>query len=116
MTAPAKFVHDEPDRRGTAISSLVSGGCIVSGTELRRSLLFTGVRTNSYSTIDEAVILPYVRIGRHAKLRKVVIDRGVAIPDGLVVGDDPVADAARFRRTDKGVCLITQPMIDKLPR
>ena len=114
LTAPAKFVHDEPTRRGTAISSLVSGGCIVSGTELRRSLLFTGVRTNSYAYIDEAVILPYVTVGRHVRLKKVVIDRSVVIPDGLVVGEDPEHDAARFRRTDKGVCLITQPMIDRL--
>ena len=115
LTAPAKFVHDEPGRRGTAISSLVSGGCIVSGTELRSSLLFTGVRANSYARIEEAVILPYVEVGRHARLKKVVIDRGVVIPDGLVVGDDPERDAARFRRTDSGVCLITQPMIDRLP-
>ena len=114
LTAPAKFVHDEPSRRGTAISSLVSGGCIVSGTELRRSLLFTGVRTNSYSRIEEAVVLPLVTVGRHVRIRKAVIDRGVVIPDGLVVGEDPELDARRFRRTDKGVCLITQPMIDKL--
>jgi glucose-1-phosphate adenylyltransferase len=116
LTAPAKFVHDEADRRGTAITSLVSGGCIVSGTELRRSLLFTGVRTNSYSRVEEAVVLPYVQVGRHVRLRKVVIDRGVVIPDGLVVGEDPVLDAQRFRRTDNGVCLITQPMIDRLPK
>ena len=114
LTPPAKFVHDKPDRRGFAVSSLVSGGCIVSGTELRRSLLFTGVRTNSYSTIEEAVILPYVHVGRHVRLSKVVIDRGVVIPDGLVVGEDAELDAARFRRTEKGVCLITQPMIDAL--
>jgi glucose-1-phosphate adenylyltransferase len=114
LTAPAKFVHDEPERRGHAISSLVSGGCIVSGTELRRSLLFTGVRTSSYSHIEEAVILPYVRVGRHVRLNKVVIDRGVVIPDGLVVGEDAALDASRFRRTDRGVCLITQPMIDRL--
>ena len=116
LTAPAKFVHDELDRRGTAISSLVSGGCIVSGTELRHSLLFTGVRTNSYSRIEEAVILPYVQVGRHVRLKKVVIDRSVKIPDGLVVGEDPEHDAARFRRTERGVCLITQPMIDQLVR
>jgi glucose-1-phosphate adenylyltransferase len=114
LTAPAKFVHDEPSRRGTAISSLVSGGCIVSGTELRRSLLFTGVRTNSYTRIEEAVILPQVQVGRHVRLRKVVIDRSVVIPDGLVVGEDAEADAARFRRTERGVCLITQQMIDRL--
>jgi glucose-1-phosphate adenylyltransferase len=114
LTAPAKFVHDEPDRRGSAVSSLVSGGCIVSGTELRRSLLFTGVRTSSYARIEEAVILPYVKVGRHARLKKVVIDRGVHIPEGLVVGEDPALDASRFRRTERGVCLITQPMIDRL--
>lgn len=114
LVAPAKFVHDEDERRGQAISSLVSGGCIVSGTTMRRSLLFTGVRTHSYSQIDEAVILPYVTVGRNVRLRRVVIDRGVVIPDGLVVGEDPVLDASRFRRTDRGVCLITQPMIDAI--
>ena len=114
LTAPAKFVHDEEGRRGHAISSMVSGGCIVSGTELRRSLLFTGVRTNSFAQIDEAVILPYVTVHRHARLSKVVIDRGVVIPEGLVVGEDPAFDASRFRRTDAGVCLITQQMVDKL--
>jgi glucose-1-phosphate adenylyltransferase len=114
ITPPAKFVHDDPERRGEAISSLVSGGCIVSGSTLRRSLLFTGVRVNSYGQVERSVILPYVEIGRHARLRNVVIDRGVRIPEGLVVGEDPVLDAQRFRRTEKGVCLITQTMIDKL--
>ena len=114
LVAPAKFVHDEPTRCGHAISSLVSGGCIVSGTELRQSLLFTGVRTSSFSHIEEAVILPHARIGRHVRLKKVVIDRGVVIPDGLVVGEDAALDAGRFRRTERGVCLITQPMIDAL--
>ena len=107
-------MHDEEGRRGYAITSLVSGGCIVSGTELRRSLLFTGVRTHSYSRIEEAVILPYVTVGRNVSLKRVVIDRGVNIPDRLVVGQDPELDAKRFRRTDKGVCLITQPMLDRL--
>ena len=114
ITPPAKFVHDEDGRRGQAISSLVSGGCIVSGSSLRKSLLFTGVRANSYSELEGAVVLPYVDIGRHARLKNVVIDRGVVIPEGLVVGEDPVADAQRFRRTEKGICLITQPMIDRL--
>jgi glucose-1-phosphate adenylyltransferase len=114
LTAPAKFVHDEEGRRGHAISSLVSGGCIVSGSELRRSLLFTGVRTHSWSQIEDAVILPYATVGRKVRLQRVVIDRGVQIPDGLVVGEDPELDASRFRRTDRGVCLITQPMIDRL--
>jgi glucose-1-phosphate adenylyltransferase len=114
LTAPAKFVHDEDGRRGSAVSSLVSGGCIVSGTSLRRSLLFTGVHAHSYSQIEEAVILPYVTVGRHVSLNKVVIDRGVHIPDRLVVGQDPVLDATRFRRTERGVCLITQQMLDRL--
>ncbi len=114
IVPPAKFVHDEKIRRGQAVSSLVSGGCIVSGSSIRRSLLFTGVHTHSYANIEGAVVLPYAEIGRRARLRDVVIDRGVRIPDGLVVGEDPVLDAARFRRTERGVCLITQPMIDAL--
>jgi glucose-1-phosphate adenylyltransferase len=114
LTPPAKFVHDEDGRRGTAVASLVSGGCIVSGSTLWRSLLFTGVVTSSYATVREAVVLPYVTIGRSARLSKVVIDRGVHIPEGLVVGEDPELDAKRFRRTAAGVCLITQPMLDRL--
>ncbi|HZR73591.1 glucose-1-phosphate adenylyltransferase [Bradyrhizobium sp.] len=114
LTPPAKFVHDEDGRRGQAISSLVSGGCIISGASLRRSLLFTGVHVNSYAQVENAVIMPYVTIGRHARLKNVVIDRGVNIPEGLVVGDDPELDAKRFRTTAQGVSLITQPMIDRL--
>ena len=86
----------------------------MSGASLRRSLLFTGVRVNSYSTVENAVILPYVDVGRSARLKNVVIDRGVQIPEGLVVGEDPALDAKRFRRTDRGICLITQPMIDRI--
>ena len=114
ITPPAKFVHDIDGRRGAAVSSLVSGGCIISGSSVSRSLLFTGVRAHSYSTIHEAVILPYARIGRGARLKKTVIDANVTIPDGLVVGEDPVLDAKRFRRTEEGVTLITQTMLDKL--
>ncbi|MBK7743535.1 MAG: glucose-1-phosphate adenylyltransferase [Betaproteobacteria bacterium] len=114
LTPPAKFVHDADGRRGLGISSLVSGGCIVSGAELRHSLLFTGVHIHSYAHVENAVVLPYVDVGRRARLTNVVIDRGVVIPPGLVVGEDPVLDAARFRRSAKGICLITQPMIDKL--
>ena len=114
LTSPAKFVHDKEGRRGMAVNSMVSGDCIVSGASLRRSLLFTGVRVNSYATAEEAVILPYVDVGRSARLKKVVIDRGVHIPEGLVVGEDPKLDARRFRRTEDGVCLITQTMIDRL--
>jgi len=111
---PAKFVHDDENRRGSATSSLVSGDCIISGAALNRSLLFTGVRVNSYSRLDGAVILPDVKIGRHASLKNVVIDSRVIIPEGLVVGDDPEFDAKRFRRSENGICLITQQMIDRL--
>ncbi|QKV19589.1 glucose-1-phosphate adenylyltransferase [Oricola thermophila] len=110
---PAKFVHDEETRRGTAISSLVSGGCILSGTEVRNSLLFTGVHSNSYSVLDHAVVLPHVEIARSARLKNVVIDRGVVIPEGLVVGEDPAEDAKWFRVTDNGIVLITQEMLDR---
>ena len=114
MTAPAKFVHDEDGRRGEAVSSLVSGDCIVSGAALRHSLLFTGVRVNSFSSIENAVLMPRVTIGRSVRLKNVIVDRGVEIPSGLVVGEDPVEDAARFRRTENGVCLITEKMIRAL--
>jgi glucose-1-phosphate adenylyltransferase len=116
VTPPAKFVHDADGRRGQAISSLVSGGCIVSGAFLRRSLLFTRVRVNSFSSVENSVVMPDVDIGRSARLNNVIVDRGVHIPEGLVVGEDPIADAARFRRTDQGVTLITQAMLDKLER
>jgi len=114
VAAPAKFVHDEDGRRGEAISSLISQDCIVSGALARRSLLFTGVKMGSWSSANEAVILPYCNIGRHARLSKVVIDSGVRIPEGLVVGEDPELDARRFRRSENGVCLITKAMIDRL--
>ena len=110
---PAKFIHDAEDRRGTAVSSLISGGCVVSGTQIRNSLLFTQVHTNSYAEISESVVLPYVEIGRSAKLTKVVIDRGVVIPEGLVVGEDPIEDAKHFNVSEGGVTLITQPMLDR---
>ena len=114
ITPPAKFVHDVDGRRGLAIQSLLSGGCIISGAAISRSLVFTGVHVHSYSTIHEAVILPYASVGRHVRLSKVVVDSEVAIPDGLVVGEDPILDAERFRRTESGLTLITGPMIEKL--
>jgi glucose-1-phosphate adenylyltransferase len=114
VTPPAKFVHDLEGRRGSAVSSLVSGGCIVSGASIRRALLFTGVRVNSFASLEDAVVLPRVNIGRNASLKKVVIDSDITIPEGLVVGEDPILDAKRFRRTDEGVVLITQSMLDRL--
>ena len=114
MTAPAKFVHDVPGRRGEALSSLVSGDCIISGARIDRSLLSTGVRVNSYSLVERSVILPRVEIGRDVQLSNVIVDRGVRIPNGLVVGKDPELDARRFRRSESGVCLITRNMIEQL--
>ncbi len=114
LVPPAKFIHNEEGRRGHAVSSMVSGGCIISGSTLERCLLFTGVRTHSFSQLTGVVAMPYAEINRNARLTNVVIDRGVVVPEGLVVGEDPKLDAARFRRTDNGICLITQPMIDKL--
>jgi len=83
---------------------------------VKGSLLFTGTKTGSFSSLNEAVILPKCNIGRGARLSRVVVDRGVRIPEGLVVGEDPELDAQRFRRTDNGVCLITKSMIDRLQR
>ena len=114
LTPPAKFVHDEDGRRGQAISSLVSGDCIVSGASLKRSLIFTGARINSYATLEDVVMLPACHVGRKAQLKRVVIDHGVHIPEGLVVGEDPELDAKRFRVSEKGICLITQDMINRL--
>ena len=114
LTPPAKFIHDEDGRRGAATSSLVSGGCIISGSRVDKSLLFTGVHAHSYSEVEHCVILPYVSVNRGARVTKCVIDKGVIIPAGLVVGEDPELDASRFRRSEGGVCLITQDMIDRL--
>lgn len=110
---PAKFIHDEGPRRGMAISSLVSGGCIISGTEVRNSVLFTNVHTNSYAVLEHAVVLPNVVVNRSARLCQVVIDSGVVIPEGLVVGEDPRDDAKWFRISEQGTTLITQSMLDK---
>jgi len=114
VTPPAKFVHNEDGRRGSATSSLVAGGCIVSGSSLHRSLLFSGVRTHSFSSVTESIIMPGCEVGRGARLHKCVVDSGIMIPPGLIVGEQPQEDARRFRRTKSGICLITQPMIDRL--
>ncbi|MEI4471833.1 glucose-1-phosphate adenylyltransferase [Frigidibacter sp. MR17.24] len=113
LTPPAKFIHDEEGRRGLAISSMVAGGCIISGTEVRESLLFTGVKTHSYSSLYQVVALPQAQINRSARLSRVVLDRGVEVPAGLVVGEDPDEDAKWFRVSEGGVVLITQAMLDR---
>ncbi len=114
LTPPAKFIHNEEGRRGNAVSSMVSGGCIISGAQLERCLLFTGVKAHSYAALTGVVAMPYAVIGRHARLTNVVIDRDVVIPEGLIVGEDAELDAKRFRRTENGICLITASMIADL--
>ncbi|MBW2465376.1 MAG: glucose-1-phosphate adenylyltransferase, partial [Deltaproteobacteria bacterium] len=111
---PAKFVFDQDGRRGFAVDSIIGSGSIVSGSTIRSSVIGTEVRINSYCTIEGAVILPSVTISRGARLKRVVIDRACTIPEDLVVGEDPKADAARFCRTEGGVTLITQDMLDLL--
>jgi len=116
LVPPAKFVHDVDGRRGMAVSSLISGDCIVSGSEVHNSLLFTGCRTHSFSRLEYVVALPQVIVNRKAELKNCVIDHGVVIPDGLVVGQDADEDARWFRRTEAGVVLITQAMLDARAR
>ncbi|MCX8520806.1 MAG: sugar phosphate nucleotidyltransferase, partial [Rhodoferax sp.] len=108
---PAKFVQDADGKHGQAINTMVSGGCIVSGSIVSNSVLFSSVRVHSYCTINQAVLLPEVTIGRNCRLSRVVVDRGCVLPDGLVVGEDAQSDAQRFERTDNGVVLITREML-----
>ena len=108
---PAKFVFDDEDRRGMAVDSMVSGGCIISGAQVRHSLLFSNVKINSFSTLEDAVILPEVEIGRHCHIKRAVIDRGCQIPEGTVIGEDPVEDAKRFHVTPGGVTLVVPEML-----
>ncbi len=112
---PAKFVQDADGKHGQAINTMVSGGCIVSGSIVSNSVLFSSVRVHSFCVIDQAVLLPEVTIGRGCRLSRVVVDRGCSVPEGLVIGEDPVADAARFERTENGVVLVTKDMLNRLP-
>lgn len=111
--APAKFVHNLDDRRGTAIESLISGGSIISG-QVFRSVLFSSVRVHSYSSVEWSVLLPEVEVGLNVRLKRVIIDRACHIPDGMVIGEDAKLDAERFFRTDSGITLVTQAMLVKL--
>ena len=113
---PAKFVFDDEDRRGAAIDSMVSGGCIISGSRVSNSLLFSNVRVHDYSSIDHAVILPRVRVGERCTIHRAIIDSGSAIPDGMQIGMDPAADAERFYVTENGVTLVTPNMLRALQR
>lgn len=108
---PAKFVFDEEQRRGIAVNSLVAGGCIISGAYVQRSLLFSNVRVNSFSRVEDSVVLPNVDIGRNCLVKRAVIDKGCRLPEGLVVGHDAEQDAQRFYRTEGGITLITADML-----
>jgi glucose-1-phosphate adenylyltransferase len=108
---PAKFIFDDDDRRGMAIDSMVSGGCLISGATVRHSLLFSNVRVSSHTRLQDVVALPNVRFGRNCRITKAVIDKGCVLPDGLVIGEDPVADAERFYVSPGGVVLVTPEML-----
>ena len=108
---PAKFVFDDADRRGCAIDSMVSGGCIISGSRVANSLLFSQVRVHDYSTVERSVILPRVHIGEHCVIRDAIIDSGVVVPDGTTIGVDPVQDRERFSVSENGVTLVTASML-----
>ncbi|MEX2352612.1 MAG: glucose-1-phosphate adenylyltransferase [Gammaproteobacteria bacterium] len=109
---PAKFVFDNEDRRGMAIDSVVSGGCIVSGSSIRHSLLSSRVRVNSYSRIEDSVLLPGVVVGRNCTIRKAIIESECHIPKNTIIGEDAGHDRARFHVTDNGVVLVCQDMLD----
>ena len=108
---PAKFVFNDDDRRGQAIDSMVSGGCIISGSRILSSLLFSSVRVHDYSSIERSVILPHVRVGERCVIRNAIIDEGTDVPDGTRIGVDPQADAERFHITEGGVVLVTAAML-----
>jgi glucose-1-phosphate adenylyltransferase len=112
---PAKFVHNQDDRRGHAIESLVSGGCIVSG-RVYRTILFSSVRVHSQAWVDWSVLLPNVEIGRGARLTRVIVDRGCSIPAEMRIGEDPVEDARRFYRSENGITFVTADMLRKLAK
>ena len=111
QSPPAKFVFDDDARRGTAVDSMVSGGCIVSGSTLRRTMLFSGVYVHSYSLIEDSIVLPNVRIGRNCILKKCIIDKNCIIPEGMQVGVDPLDDRKRFHVTPSGITLISRVML-----
>ena len=108
---PAKFVFDDDDRRGTAIDSIVAGGCIISGSVVRRSLLFSNVRIDDCCTIEDSVLLPNVEVGRHSVLKRVVVDKHCRLPEGFTAGIDPDLDRRRFHVTERGITLIVPEML-----
>jgi ADP-glucose pyrophosphorylase len=107
----AKFVFRDAGREGKALDSVVSAGCVISGATIVNSLLFSNVKVHSYSTVQDSVLLPEVRVGRHCRITRAVIDRGCDLPEGTIIGEDRKADAKRFRVTNKGITLVTPEML-----
>ncbi len=108
---PAKFVFDDDDRRGQAVDSMVSGGCVISGSKVTHSLLFSNVRVNSYSEIKDSLILPEVNIGRHCRITKAIIEKACNVPEGTVIGENRAEDEKRFHVSPGGVVLVTPEML-----
>ena len=108
---PAKFVFDDDDRRGMAVDSMVSGGCIISGAQVKHSLLFSNVCVESFAKVKDTVILPDTTIGEGARITKAVIDRGCEVPAGMVIGEDVEEDKKRFYVSEGGVTLVTPEML-----
>ncbi|MDP1771283.1 MAG: glucose-1-phosphate adenylyltransferase [Methylobacter sp.] len=111
QTPPAKFVFDNDDRRGQAVDSMVSGGCVISGAKVRHSLLFSNVRVNSYTTLQDTIVLPEVNIGRHCRITKAIIEKGCEIPEGTIIGENRAEDEKRFHVSPGGVVLVTTDML-----
>ncbi|MBS3954409.1 MAG: glucose-1-phosphate adenylyltransferase [Methylomicrobium sp.] len=111
QTPPAKFVFDDDKRRGQAVDSMVSGGCVISGSKIRHSLLFSNVRVNSYSVLQDTVVLPEVNIARHCRITKAIIEKGCEVPQGTVIGEDRAEDEKRFHVSPGGVVLVTPDML-----
>jgi glucose-1-phosphate adenylyltransferase len=111
QTPPAKFVFDDEDRRGQAVDSMISGGCVISGAKVRHSLLFSNVRVNSYSSVQDSIVLPEVIIGRHCRITKAIIEKGCEVPEGSVIGENRADDEKRFHVSPGGVVLVTSDML-----
>jgi glucose-1-phosphate adenylyltransferase len=111
QTPPAKFVFDDDDRRGQAIDSMIAGGCVISGSTVRHSMVFSNVRVNSYSVIQDSILLPQVTIGRHCRITKAIIEKGCEVPEGTIIGENLADDKNRFYVSEGGVVLVTPEML-----
>jgi len=108
---PAKFIFDDEDRRGQALDSMISGGCIISGATVKHSMVFSDVRVNSYSIVEDSVVLPEVIIGRNCRITKAIIEKGCHIPEGTIIGEDRAEDEKRFQVSSGGIVLVTPEML-----